>query len=765
MAVVPHPDAEQLTAYLLGKLSWAELERVESHLAGCPDCRSRTSQLEGRADSFVSCLRGAGDTQADDPALDRLVAGARALMLPTVSPGELEPPKVVAGCVVIDEKGIPGGLGIVYKARHAHLKVLRAIKRPKSRDDLDRANLLTRFRREVEAVGDLDDRHVVRAHDAGTDDEGPYLVMEWLDGEPLSRLVGRHGPLPVPEACELVREAALGLQAAHERGLVHRDVKPSNLMLARARPAGARAVVIDWGLVKRTNEAVPVTPPPDGPTVPGTAMGTADYMAPEQARDAGSVDGRADVYSLGVTLYFLLAGKPPFHGRPVHEKLLAHQHEAFPPLGRLRSDIPGEVLAVLEKMVEKDPARRYATPGEAANALRPFCCPESGLLPLLPGGPPRAGLPIRTSRVAPRGRRLVGLLAAAASVLLVAGALGLMLRDKSSPSPTEPGDQPTVPVRMNGEHAGACLSMAFMPDGLRAVSESGGGGVYFWDVEKHCLEDRRLHGFEQPAKDQESSGVVAVSPVGRYVVAAFRIPPFGHMNYLQIYDEKTKEVGKEYAFFAGTMGRALAFSPDGSRLATLDLPGLFGLPAPTIRIIEVPSGKGWKQFPCGKGVETLAYAPDGTVLAFAGSDKTIRLRNPEHERPEREFRGHEAAVDQVAFSEDGKRLFSASGGDGTLRVWNNDKDAGAVVEKEGTKIDAGKMLCTAFWPGGRALTGHADGSVVLWDLATGKEVTRFAHPGARVTAVAISPDGRQGLAALSDHLVYLYRLPQVRGRP
>ena len=116
--------------------------------------------------------------------------------------------------------------------------------------------------------------------------------------------------------------------------------------------------------------------PTDTLTPANVAMGTADYIAPEQARDARSVDIRADVYSLGVTLYYLLAGRPPFHGRSATEKLLAHQNEAFPSLASVRGDIPGKLLGILKQMVEKNPARRFATPGDAAAALQPFCCPE-----------------------------------------------------------------------------------------------------------------------------------------------------------------------------------------------------------------------------------------------------------------------------------------------------------------------------------------------------------------------------------------------------
>ena len=291
----------------------------------------------------------------------------------TTAHAKTEKGGTLAGLRIQDELA-SGGLGVVYLAYHLHLKDFRAVKRPKTDVGLDRDMLLARFRREVEALGGLYSTHIVRAYDAGADDEGPYLVTEYLDGAPLSRLVERRGPLPAPEACELIRQAALGLQAAHERGLVHRDVKPSNLMLARDGAGSARVVVIDWGLVKRPGDSgMANLPPAPALTGLGSTMGTADYIAPEQVSDARSVNTRADVYSLGATLYCLLAGKAPFSDKSDLEKLLAHQREAFPPLDRVRSDVPRELTAVLQRMVEKDPARRYATPGDAATALQPFC--------------------------------------------------------------------------------------------------------------------------------------------------------------------------------------------------------------------------------------------------------------------------------------------------------------------------------------------------------------------------------------------------------
>ncbi len=756
MQTVPHPDAEQLTAYVLGKLSWTDVEKVETHLSNCDACRSQVGTLDSRTDSFVACLRGS-TTGAEDPALDLLLANARAVTPVTLDRGDATPPKLVAGLELLPEQFV-GGLGIVCKALHPVLKAFRAIKRPQTRDGAAQRLMLARFLREVEAVGSLHHDHIIRAHDAGSDDDGPYLVMEWLDGEPLNRLLARYGPLPVPEACELVRQAALGLQAAHERGLVHRDIKPSNLMLARANIGLARVVVIDWGLVKRAGTA---DPPSTGLTDTGTAMGTPDFIAPEQIRDASGVDIRADVYSLGATLHCLLAGRAPFHDRSMLGKLTAHAEEPFPPLGQLRSAVSPELLEVLNKMVAKDPARRIRTPGEAADALKPFCCPESRLLRLLE---PSAGTTITLPpRPVPVRRSVVGwLVAAVTGVLLLAclGSVGVGLAVKNALGTAKKVDEgDTAPVSMSGL-PGYCSSLVFMPDGSQAVSESGGAGVDIWDLENHRLQHSWLYGLQQPFPD--AGGVVAVSPDGNLLAAASLLPGIvdKSMNLLSLYDQQNFAwLHEDFGF--SQLGRAVVFSPDSSRLAIVELGDALHLVPVTIEVIDIKTRKA-KRMPTKAVIGSLAFSADGKFLVCGGSDRVIRLWEWEKERQVREFTGHTGPVSQVVFGADGKRVYSASSADRSLRVWDNDSKADKI-EKETRKIelakDEAKMTCVALGPGGRALTGHLDGSAVLWDLETGKELYRHRLKDVEVTAVALSPDGRRGLAAGSDRNVYLYRLP------
>ncbi len=229
------------------------------------------------------------------------------------------------GYEILGEAG-RGGSGVVYKARQLSLQRLVAIKVvPLGMDREDQ--IISRFHQERLLVALVKHANLVAAYDAGEIAGLPYFVMEFVEGTGLDALVSQRGPLPVAEACEVIRQAALGLQHLHEHGLVHRDVKPSNLMLT---PSGL-VKVIDLGLAR----VVSGSAQDRQLSLPGQFLGTFDYMAPEQFDDCHTVDIRADIYSLGCTLYHLLAGGPPFVAcSSPYKKLKAHAEAPAPPITR-----------------------------------------------------------------------------------------------------------------------------------------------------------------------------------------------------------------------------------------------------------------------------------------------------------------------------------------------------------------------------------------------------------------------------------------------
>jgi serine/threonine protein kinase len=268
---------------------------------------------------------------------------------------------------------IGGNMGLVFKARQRLLDKVVALKLLPADAITDPARL-ARFRRELKIMGQLEHPNLVTTVDARIVGRWHMVAMEFIDGTDLERLVETRGALPIADACEAARQAALALQYAHQHGLIHRDIKPSNLMLTHA----GTIKVIDMGLAVIQEASTGQL------TRTGLVMGTMRYCAPEQFRDASRVDIRADIYSLGCTLYHLLTGKPPYSQRTtLAEVVQAHLHEPFPGLSEALPDAPAELNAILARMTAKEPDARFATPGEVAAALEPFArktplSPEAG---------------------------------------------------------------------------------------------------------------------------------------------------------------------------------------------------------------------------------------------------------------------------------------------------------------------------------------------------------------------------------------------------
>lgn len=272
------------------------------------------------------------------------------------------PSRLVLGNYVILEKLGQGGMGTVYKARHRRMNRLVALKvLPPSLSQMPEA--IARFQREVEAAARLQHPHIAAAYDADEAGGVHFLVMEYVDGPNLSACVKQVGPLPLAVAVRLMIQAAQALAAAHAQGIVHRDIKPGNMMVS----AQGALKVLDLGLARMRSSGA--SDAPAEMTQTGRVMGTVDYMAPEQARDAKNVDLRADIYSLGCTLYFLATGRPPAEGESLAEKLLWHQTQPLPPLvGQVPHATP-ELDAVLQKMTAKKPEDRFASMQAVAEAL------------------------------------------------------------------------------------------------------------------------------------------------------------------------------------------------------------------------------------------------------------------------------------------------------------------------------------------------------------------------------------------------------------
>ncbi len=255
-----------------------------------------------------------------------------------------------------------GGMGQVYLCEHLLMRRRAAIKVLPTSKSQDPASL-ERFYREARAIAAVDHPNIVRAYDIDQADNLHFLVMEYVDGVSLQELVKKIGPLPYLRACHYIYGAAVGLQHVHEIGLVHRDIKPGNILVDRS----GVVKILDLGLARFFHETDELTKKYDE-----NILGTADYLSPEQAVDSHQVDIRTDIYSLGATFYYLLAGHPPFPDGTVTQKLIWHQYRDPKPIQEIRSDVPAEICAIIAKMMQKSPDKRYQTPAEVMSALAPW---------------------------------------------------------------------------------------------------------------------------------------------------------------------------------------------------------------------------------------------------------------------------------------------------------------------------------------------------------------------------------------------------------
>ena len=260
---------------------------------------------------------------------------------------------LVLGNYLLMEKIGAGGMGQVFKARHRVMERLVAVKVLPPAMTKNKA-AIARFHREVKAAAKASHPNIVTAHDADQANGVHFLVMEFVDGTDLSALVKKKGPLAVIKAVNCVLQAARGLEAAHKKGIVHRDMKPSNLLL----DSEGTVKILDMGLARFSGENDTVQ---SELTSTGMVMGTVDYMAPEQAVDSKSADARADIYALGCSLHFLLTGKPTYEGDSLMNRMLAHRDRPIPSLRAARPEVPEQLETVFKKMVAKQVEGRYQT--------------------------------------------------------------------------------------------------------------------------------------------------------------------------------------------------------------------------------------------------------------------------------------------------------------------------------------------------------------------------------------------------------------------
>ncbi|MHB1556720.1 MAG: WD40 repeat domain-containing serine/threonine protein kinase [Isosphaeraceae bacterium] len=609
-----------------------------------------------------------------------------------------------------------GGMGIVYRARQPRLDRLVALKMIRAGDGA-RPDDLDRFEAEARAVAAIDHPNIIKIFAIGERDGLPYFSLEFLEGGSLAqRIDGK--PQPVEESARIVEALARAMSVAHRRGIVHRDIKPANVLFA----ADGTPKIADFGLVKRLEED-------SARTGAGSILGSPSYMAPEQTTGAERAGPAADQYALGVTLYEMLTGRPPFRGPSILDTLdLVRNAEPVPP-SRLLPRLPRDLETICLKALQKDPSRRYPDAAAMAEDLRRFLARE-----------PIVARPVAAPERAWRWCRRHP----AEAILLGAVAASLVL--------------------------GMAGTSYFAIQALHREQEARANARQAQD--EKARSDLRWYAAETTLaqKDWEEGEIVSLErrldileprPAGAPDLRGFE---WYHLRRLCRLDQRA---------LPGHLApvRGVAISPDGQRLASAS--GTFGQPG-EVKIWDMATGRELHRLGGLRDLAScVAFSPDGRCLAAANggvhTPGEIVVWDAVEGRERLRLAAHDVPVRSLAFSPDGRQIASLGGGvsatgiylPGEVKIWD------AVSGKPGARIageQAPDWINTssglAFGPaatGSRRRLAFADGHTVrVCDPDTGEELFRLGKHAYLVNSVACSPEGRHLALAGSDGTVKVW---------
>ncbi|MBM4071365.1 MAG: hypothetical protein FJ271_20870 [Planctomycetes bacterium] len=600
-------------------------------------------------------------------------------------PTDLRPGEVIDGFEIIEELN-RGGMGVIYKAKQLGLNRLVALK-VLTPDRMGQSEAMRRFIREVQAAALLSHPNIVTVFHTDLECVRPYLAMEYVAGIDLMKLVKRTGPLPVEEALQFIKQAAQGLQHAHERGMVHRDIKPANLMItpspleSSSRPRKPTIKVLDMGLARVvSSDDMSDSEGVASLTHAGEFLGTPDYISPEQAEDPRNADIRSDLYSLGGSLYFLLVGKVPMPGMSLMQKLRRLITGPMPEVVESRPDVPTDVNDLVKRLMARNPDDRFQTPADAIEAI-------DDILQAKTKSRPKAGVAVTPA-------------SAVTSHAVLSTA-------------------PTVAHSADAHPGGVC-ALSMSADGKLLLSGGQDETLRLWDPDR-LVELRCIAGDVGPVED------ACLAPSGKWAAScALRL--FKSDMVVQLWEiasggQRRRLKGHDDTVFC------VAISPDGRRVAagggdksifiwSVDQPG-----SPSIRLNGHTAA-----------VSHVVFLPPGDVLLSGSHDGTLRIWDSKTGASKGSSRSPVGAIEGVAVFGTGKRLALAGHG---LQIRQAN---GAFTQLKGHQ---GTVLCAAFSPNGeRLLSGGGDGSVRLWKAGDGIEERCFQGHSGKVRAVAFSPDGK-----------------------
>jgi WD40 repeat protein len=596
-----------------------------------------------------------------------------------------------------------GGMGVVLRAFDEKLHRVVAIKALAPQLATSGA-ARQRFVREAQAAAAITHDNVIAIHAVEDTGPVPYLVMQFIDGPTLQEKLDRSGPLSLKEILRIGLQVAAGLAAAHAHGLVHRDVKPANILLENGVE---RVKITDFGLARAVDDG--------SVTQSGVIAGTPAFMSPEQA-DGAMIDPRSDLFSLGSVLYTLCAGRRPFRASSPMAVLLRVCQDTPRPLREVNPDIPDWLAAIISKLHAKSAKERYQSAAEVAELfgrhLAHLQQPGMGepMAPYERGVPKPQGRPVRF-----QGAAIVLVLAVA--VLGASAALYWALRQR---------DDAKTPAASNGSAEEAPTwkprppltpeELAKLPSPLDAIKREAMGVPQDAPAELIAV----LGGFPRFVLPERTiSHWMAQTGDGRLLAV-----PCG--NNVLLYEVRT---GVLLRTLTGHTARAYrpAFSPDGKRLAS-------GSENFTVRVWDVASGReeltltGHQQ-----PVWCVAFDPQGKRLVSADRGGTVKVWDSQGKVLD-SLQGHTNGINHLAFSPEGKRLATASL-DGTCKIWNTDN----WQELRSLPANGKTFEAVAWSRNGKLLAGGDDEQVILWDAESYKELRTLNTPGKGL--LAFSPDG------------------------
>jgi serine/threonine protein kinase len=688
---------------------------------------------------------------------------------------------LVMGDYVVLEKIGAGGMGTVFKARHRRTKRNVAVK-VLFPNVTRNSKAVPRLQREALAAAQLSHPNLVSALDLDEIGGMHVFVMDYVEGCDLSRMVKSGGPLSIDRALDCMIQAARGLQAAHERGIIHRDVKPANLML----DANGTLKVLDLGLARvdqHSGTGADDDEYADGLTNPGTVLGTVDYMAPEQAMNSRSVDARSDVYSLGCTLYYLLVGRPPYRGGGALERLLRHREAPIPSMRAERPQVPPVLDEILGRMLAKAPADRFASMSELIAALD-NCrkgldadTVENAPPPPADGRKPKKPLQTFTTETEKETESLTPTPEGTREDTF----LDLKLEPSDSLLPKETSVHSSVSAskRPSTFFGAAALGLvavvgiaayAFVSSRNHTGSSTSASVTQPGDDESHDLRppdvklpnlrpgprNRMISTKPDPnlatARDR-STASMEVTPSLTDTAKPKLLPADSSTAPATV---KTPTVpafapfGEERVFSLHARGpvRSVAVASNGKRAVS-------GGDDQNVRVWDATTGESiFTLTGHGAPVLSVAISADGRRAITGSADGTLLVWDLDTGREFRRLSGHAGAVRAVGLSADGTRAVSG-GADKFVRVWDVEKGSLLAGLKE--HLEAVNAVAISA-DGHYAVSGGDDKVVRYWSLEIRKQLRRFKDHTEPVRAVALGPDGRHALSGGDDGRVRAWDL-------